>query len=264
MARHDDRDRRTALSFGREAAAYDRGRPGYPDDAVEWALAQAGGQHVSDGRSRHPWGLLDVVDLGAGTGKLTASLLGRAETVTAVEPDPQMRQLIETNLPEAVTLEGTAESLPLPDASADLITVAQAWHWVDVPAASREVARVLRPDGALALIWNVRDETVPWVAALGRVIGSSIAEDYDTVHPLLGEPLETDAYAEFHWTAQLDRPTLHATVASRSYVIAMRTAERNALFAELDDLLDAHPDLAGLDLYPLPYITRVTMARPAR
>ncbi|WP_440710588.1 class I SAM-dependent methyltransferase [Herbiconiux sp. YIM B11900] len=249
MSRFDDSS--TALSFGKAAEAYERGRPGYPDDAVEWILSQA----HTDGRQP------DVIDLGAGTGKFTASLAERPARVTAVEPDPAMRERLAARLPTVTALDGSAERIPVDDASADLVTMAQAWHWVDVPTASREVARVLRPDGALALIWNVRDESVGWVAALTGVIGASIAEEYETVTPPLGAPLERTAHAEFSWTNELDHDALVAMVASRSYVIAMTAPERAELFARLDDLLRTHPDLAGRTRFELPYLTRVTIAR---
>lgn len=246
------RDQQHARVFGAEAAAYELGRPGYPDDAVEWILS-----HVDTDDGALP----DVVDLGAGTGKLTASFVGRAASVTAVEPDGAMLAALEARLPGVVALEGSAEAVPVGAASADLVTMAQAWHWVDPVAASAEVARVLRPGGVLALLWNVRDESMEWVAALSRTIGSSIAEEFDTVQPPLAEPLRRDAYAEFTWVNSLDRGQLVAMVASRSYVIAMPAAERAALLASVDELIDTHPQLAGRERFELPYLTRVTLAR---
>lgn len=246
------KDRAHALTFGAEADAYERGRPGYPDDAVEWILTRSA---TDDGA------LPDVVDLGAGTGKFTASLVGRAATVTAVEPDDQMRARLIAGLPGVTALPGTAESIPLGDESADIVTMAQAWHWTDPKRASAEVARVLRPGGILALVWNVRDESSDWVAALSRVIGSSIAEDFDTITPPIAEPLTRDAYAEFHWSNHLDREGLVAMVASRSYIIAMSATDRADVLARLDQLIDSHPDLAGRPHFDLPYRTRVTIAR---
>jgi SAM-dependent methyltransferase len=247
------KDQRFARSFGLEAGAYERGRPGYPDDAVEWLLTRA----ATDDDA-----LPDVVDVGAGTGKFTASLVGRSASVVAVEPGAAMRERLSAALPGVRAVEGAGERLPLGEGSADVVTYAQSWHWVDVEAASAEAARVLRPGGVLALVWNVRDESVPWIRELTRVIGASIAEEYETVTPPVGEAMRRDAHAEFHWTNELDRAALHDLVASRSTVIALDDPERQDLFAALDRLLDEHPDLAGLERYTLPYLTRVTIARP--
>ncbi|MFB2598237.1 class I SAM-dependent methyltransferase [Herbiconiux sp. P17] len=246
------RDKSFALSFGTEAAAYDQGRPGYPLDAVEWLLSRAA---TDDGR------LPDVVDVGAGTGKFTASLVGRAASVTAVEPDAQMRARLAANLPGVVAVPGTGEAIPLGDDSADVVTFAQAWHWVDVDEASREVARILRPGGVLALIWNIRDDSVDWVARLGEIMGASEAERFNSTTPPLGEPLTRDAHAEFHWSNPLSRDELLAMVTSRSYVIALAEPERAAILERIEELLRTHHDLAGRDHYDMPYSTRVTIAR---
>jgi SAM-dependent methyltransferase len=241
-----------ALSFGEQASAYERGRPGYPDDAVDWILSRA----ATDDDA-----LPDVVDVGAGTGKFTASLVGRSASVTAVEPDAAMGARLAAGLPSVLAVAGTGEELPLGDASADVVTFAQSWHWVDVDRASAEVARVLRPGGVLALVWNVRDESVPWVAEFTRVIGTSIAEEFETVAPPVAEPLRRDAHAEFRWSNELDRQGLHDLVSSRSGIIALDEPERAGILAALDRLLDTHPDLAGRDRYTLPYLTRVTIVR---
>jgi SAM-dependent methyltransferase len=241
-----------ALSFGRNVADYDLGRPSYPPEAVDWMLDQA--------RVGNP-GLTRVVDLGAGTGKFTATLLGRGLEVTAVEPDPLMRARLAEKLPTVDTLTGSGEHLPLTDADTGLVTVAQAWHWVDVAKTSTEVARVLQPGGALALLWNIRDADVDWVARLGEVMGASEAEKYDSVTPPADRPLERQAYREFRWVAEMSREQFFAMVTSRSYVITMEETERAEMLARLGKLLDEHPDLAGRSSYPMPYVTRVTIAR---
>ena len=150
-----------ARSFGVAADVYERARPLYPDEAIEWIL---------------PEGARTVLDLGAGTGKLTRALAARGLEVVAVEPLAEMRTNLAWAAPEARILDGTAEAIPLEDDSVDLITVAQAWHWVDPARATAEAARVLRPGGTLALIWNRRDERVDWVARLGQVMGAGDAE----------------------------------------------------------------------------------------
>jgi SAM-dependent methyltransferase len=238
-----------ALSFGQAVGDYERGRPNYPPQAIEWLLHRAGP-------------VADVVDVGAGTGKFTAALLTHGLTVTAVEPDPEMRSRLASNLPMVRALAGAAEALPLEDASADLVTFAQSWHWVDVPAASAEVARVLRPGGALALVWNIRDPEVEWVERLGEVMGSSKAEQYQSHEPIIAAPLVVEDYAEFRWENPMTREQLIAMVTSRSYVITMAAADRAALLVRVGELLDSHPDLAGRAEYRMPYRTRVTIARP--
>ena len=126
-SRHD-----RSLSFGSAAAAYERGRPSYPPEAIDWLL---------------PRGARHVLDLGAGTGKLTTRLVERGLDVVAVDPIPDMLEVLRTSLPETRALLGTAEEIPLEDNSVDAVLVAQAWHWVDPERAIPEVARVLRPGG---------------------------------------------------------------------------------------------------------------------
>ncbi|MGJ7440821.1 class I SAM-dependent methyltransferase [Aquipuribacter sp. MA13-6] len=140
-----------ARSFGATASEYDRVRPGYPPHVVRWALGP---------RPRR------VADLGAGTGKLTRLLLELGHDVVAVEPDPLMREQLVAVSPDAVALAGSGEALPLPDASVDAVLVAQAWHWMDHDRTSVEVARVLRPGGALVLMWNLRDAHHPVTEAI--------------------------------------------------------------------------------------------------
>ena len=119
-----------SLSFGAEAAAYERGRPSYPPEAIDWLL---------------PRGARDVLDLGAGTGKLTTRLVERGLSVVAVDPIPEMLEVLSNSLPDTPALLGTAEEIPLPDHSVDAVLVAQAWHWFDPTRAVPEVSRVLRP-----------------------------------------------------------------------------------------------------------------------
>lgn len=146
-----------ARSFGAAAEEYDRVRPGYPVEVVRWALGT---------ESRR------VLDLGAGTGKLTRMLLTEGHRVLAVEPDPQMRGRLLATAPGATVLEGSGEALPLPDAAVDAVTVAQAWHWMDAHRTSVELARTVRPGGCVVLMWNLRDLTDP----LSRAITDAVRE----------------------------------------------------------------------------------------
>ena len=228
-------------SFGSQAAAYERARPGYPPAAVDAAL---------------PDGARTVVDLGAGTGKLTRSLVARGLDVVAVEPDPGMRAWLASAVPGARLLAGTAEALPVPDASADAVLVAQAWHWVDPARAVPEIARVLRPGGRLALLWNIRDEQVPWVGALGELLRAIAPAPTDTAmdEPVIGPPFGAPQRRDVAWTHRLARDGVLDLVASRSYVIALPEAERATVVDRVRDLLDDHPDLTGRDVVDLAYV----------
>jgi SAM-dependent methyltransferase len=145
-----------ARSFGAAAAAYAEHRPGYPDAAVDWALEPVAG------------GALRLLDLAAGTGKLTEPMLSRG-AVVAVEPDAAMRAELVARFPDVDAREGSAEAIPLPDGSVDAVLVGQAWHWFDADRAFAEIARVLRPGGVLAAIWNRDDTRVEWVSGMYEV-----------------------------------------------------------------------------------------------
>jgi ubiquinone/menaquinone biosynthesis C-methylase UbiE len=145
-----------ARGFARSAGAYDRARPEYPSEAIDWLAGRLG---LGPGRT--------VLDLAAGTGKLTRPLAQRGADVIAVEPVAEMRARIG---PAARALDGTAEAIPLEAASVDAVTVGQAFHWFDGPAALAEIHRVLRPGGALGLIWNSRPREDPLHAAIEALV----------------------------------------------------------------------------------------------
>ncbi|BBZ27016.1 SAM-dependent methyltransferase [Mycolicibacterium madagascariense] len=228
-----------SLSFGEEAAAYERGRPSYPPEAIDWLL---------------PAGARDVLDLGAGTGKLTVRLVERGLNVTAVDPIPEMLEVLRSSLPETPALLGTAEEIPLPDDSVDAVVVAQAWHWFDVDRAVREIARVLRPGGRIGLVWNVRDERLGWVKDLGRIIG---AEDDPARRRevTLPAPFTDVARHQVEWTSYLTPQALIDLVASRSYCITSPTEVRTKTLERVRELLATHPALANASGLALPYVT---------
>ncbi|HEY6278957.1 MAG TPA: class I SAM-dependent methyltransferase [Streptosporangiaceae bacterium] len=246
----EDYRREHAVSFALAAGAYERGRPPYPAEAIDWLLP--------DGAQR-------VLDLGAGTGKLTRLLLGRGLTVTAVEPLAEMREQLRRAVPGVPALAGTAEQIPLPDASADAVLVAQAWHWVDLPAAVPEVARVLSPGGCLGLLWNVRDEREEWVARLGEITrrreGAHASSRRISEAPVVGPPFGPVERRDVAWVHHLTPAGLTDMIASRSYVITLPAPVREQMFAEVDDLLRTHPALAGVSEIALPYVTRCSRAR---
>jgi SAM-dependent methyltransferase len=234
-----------ALSFGAVADAYERGRPGYPVEAMAWLLPD------------HP---ARVVDLGAGTGKATRVIVPLvagtpgAETI-AVEPDPAMRAQLERSVPGVRVLDGSGEHLPFEDDSVDAVIVAQAWHWVDAEVASREVGRVLRPGGVLGLVWNIRDERVPWVQELSRVMAQPEQHAVEAVHPTITAPFDADAVetAAFPWVHEQDRDAFVDMVASRSYISTLGREARGRVLDSVRHLLDTDPALAGLDTVPVPY-----------
>lgn len=231
-----------ANSFGAAADAYERGRPGYPDAAVDWLL---------------PSGARLVADVGAGTGKFTRSLVGRAAEVVAVEPDRAMRERLTAVLPGVRTLAGSGESIPLPDGGADAVTFAQAWHWVDPVQGAREAARVLRPGGVLGLVWNVRDETRPWAARISAILAQPESRASVQSAPVVGAPFDPDAveHERFPWVHEQDRAAFLDMVASRSYVIVLPPDERTALLDRVRRVLDEDPETAGRATIPVGYTT---------
>lgn len=238
--------RQRSLSFGVEAAAYERGRPSYPPEAIDWLLSD---------------GARDVLDLGAGTGKLTVRLVERGLAVVAVDPIPEMLEVLSGSLPDTPALLGTAEEIPLPDNSVDSVLVAQAWHWFDPERAVAEVARVLRPGGRLGLVWNTRDERLGWVKDLGRIVGHE--DDPFNQKVTLPAPFTDVERHQVEWTSYLTPQALIDLVASRSYCITSPTEVRTRTLAQVRELLATHPALANTTGLALPYVTvgiRATLA----
>jgi SAM-dependent methyltransferase len=237
---HDPAQRqRQASSFGAVAAAYERGRPPYPPAAVDWLLP--------DGASR-------VLDLGAGTGKLTRQLRDRGLDVIAVEPSAGMREELARAVPGVAVHAGSAEEIPLPDGSVDAVLVAQAWHWVDRSRAVPEVARVLVPGGRLGLVWNIRDEREDWVAELGAIVHDP-AEHRRKDRGLVGPPFGPVENRDVEWTHRLSRDELIDMSASRSFAATMPAEQRAVVLAAVGRLADARMELTGADQLALPYVT---------
>lgn len=234
-----------ARGFSRSADAYDRARPDYPPAAVAWLAERLG---LWPGRT--------VVDLAAGTGKLTRPLAATGAEVVAIEPVAEMRARIGDAA--ARSLDGTAEAVPLPDASADAVTVAQAFHWFDGPAALAEIHRVLRPGGALALVWNRRPLEDPVHAAIERIIA-----------PHRGD---APAHRTGAWRAAFDATTLFGPLEERTFTHS-RPHDADALadrvgstsfVAALDDgpqadVIAAVRALAAEGPVELPYVCEVLM-----
>ena len=194
-----------------------------------------------------------MLDLGAGTGKLTTRLVERGLGVVAVDPIPEMLELLSNSLPDTPALLGTAEEIPLPDDSVDAVLVAQAWHWFDPERAIKEVARVLRPGGRLGLVWNTRDERMGWVKDLGSIIGH---EDDPLSHKVtLSEPFDSTERHHVEWTSYLTPQALIDLVASRSYCITSPTDVRTQTLERVREFLATHPALANSNGLALPYVT---------
>jgi len=207
--------------FSRGAEAYERGRPGYPSEAIEWLVSLLPERAL-------------VLDLAAGTGKLTRPLLDAGLEVVAVEPVAEMRAA----LPSSVrALDGTAEAIPLDDGSVDAVTVAQAFHWFDADAALPEIHRVLRPRGVLAMVWNDRDRDAPVNRAMDELLephrsGTPTHRD-EAWRPAfartsLFETLERRTFAN---EQQLDADGMEARLASISFIASLGEKERSEVVA---------------------------------
>jgi SAM-dependent methyltransferase len=233
-----------AHSFGGVAAAYERGRPTYPAEAVRWLVGDTPAT---------------VLELGSGTGKLTRVMVELGHDVHATDPDAAMLAQLEAALPGVRTVVASAEDISLGDESVDVVIAAQAFHWFDLDRALPEIARVLRPGGRIALVWNQRNEKIPWVRKLGNVIGR---QDH------LDEPAEALIYSELfgfvedktftHWQT-VDRQSIQDLVLSRSNVAVLDDEGRATKLAEVLALYDDYG--RGMDGMQLPYDTRCFRAQ---
>ncbi|MGY0387912.1 class I SAM-dependent methyltransferase [Nocardioides sp. WG-D5] len=228
-----------ARSFGGVADSYDRGRPSYPVDAVKWL--------VGDEPVR-------VLELGAGTGKLTEVLVGLGHDVFATDPDDAMLDILSEKLPDVRATSGTAEQIPTGDGLYDVVVVGQAFHWFDHAKALAEVGRVLRTDGRLAVIQNERDERIPWVRKLGRLIGKQDG-GFDPTKILDDSGLfsAVESHTFRHWQV-VDRHTIQDLVLSRSNIAVLR---REAQDDKRREVLAFYDDYGrGMDGMQLPYNCR--------
>ncbi|WP_411373686.1 class I SAM-dependent methyltransferase [Arthrobacter sp. MPF02] len=233
------RRRELGQSFQDGGKHYQKVRPGYPAEAAEWLV---------------PVGAHDVLDVGAGTGKFTELLLARGLAVTAVDPSADMLDQLKAHYPDATAVLATAEATGLPAASFDVVTVAQAWHWCDAPAASTELARVLRPHGTLGLVWNQLDTSVPWVHRLSRIMHAG--DVYKPDHrPLVGtEFVQLEGHVT-HWQDVVGTNDLIELTKSRSYYLRAGEATRAKVLANLDWYLHEHLGHSEDEELNLPYLT---------
>ena len=246
----DERARRGS-SFGTAASAYADLRAGYPAGAVRWSLAHLG-PDVSG---------LRIVDLGAGTGILTAQLAGLGADVTAVEPDERMRSEFRRRLPSVPLLAGSAEDIPLPDGSADAVLCGQAMHWFNLDVALPEIARVLTGGGVLAGLWNDDDDRVEWVAGMRAAaegaMGRPLSERRSEVAALLAGRFDPRMFAapetaEFPNAQRSTAQSLTAVIGTHSRLLVMPAAERDRLLAKVGDYLRGRAETsAGEFSYPM-------------
>jgi len=232
-----------------DAADYEAARPSYPPDAVAWFV---------DNLQLGPGAR--VVDLAAGTGKLTRLLVSSGAELIAAEPVPGMRDIFRASVPGVPVLACTAEQLAFRDAALDAVTVAQAFHWFDHERAIAELARVVRPGGRVGLVWNARDRSVEWVdrvwSIMDRVEKKAPWRDHDNwrdsafrAMPGFG-PLHE---GEFRHTQTVTPEAMVQRVASVSHVAVLPDGERAAVLDEVRDLLASHPDTAGRADLGVPY-----------
>lgn len=251
-----------AKGFALRAEEYERARPLYPQGLVDTMLQTLG---LTGDR-----GLLRVLELAAGTGKFTRSLVSAGLETVATEPLPQMFSELRANLPEVPVVASTAESIPFGSDTFDVVVAAQAFHWFDPKVAHAECARVLRPGGGLALIWNVRDDSYPWIADLKELI-----DKWDDQIPRHEHRAWDEDAAAHHGFASLGRidvvnlqpmdlGRLVERVVSTSFIATLDEETRKQVIEQVESLVNTHPDLAGKQSFMFPYRTELFCLKPLR
>ena len=244
-------------SFKSVGDEYERARPQYPLEAVQWIAGEPG----------------LAIDLGCGPGKLTTQLAQLGYETIGIDPSLKMLHGVQSKPIAAVCAK--AEEIPLRSAAADLVTAAQAFHWFDYERAIPEMRRILKPGGRVGLLWNLRDESVDWVRSLSRIIGSEDAmshtlgptDDFerDVVRKLRhGGAFEAVDSKRFRHEQKLTEQGLVDLVRSRSYVAILDTPARDEIISSVRQLCREHPQLKGQESFGLPYITRAFRARAER
>jgi SAM-dependent methyltransferase len=231
-----------ARSFGMAARRYDRYRPTYAEDAVVWALGQASSR---------------VVDLGAGTGILSRQLRRLGHEVVAVEPDDLMRACLVEVSPGVIAVAGRAEAIPLADNSVDAVVAGQSYHWFDQARAHQEIARVIRPGGTFAAMWNDADPSVPWTVRFSEIIDGATR----TGRPVadFGDRFTPAELGEFRHDMWVTPEHLVVLATTRSPYLVADEQGRRDLISLIRALLRDH-GLTDLERVAMPHITRVNRA----
>ena len=227
-----------ARSFGGLADLYEQRRPTYPTAALNTVL---------------PVGARRVVDVGAGTGKLTAVLVAHGLDVIAVEPDDRMRAVLAAAVPRADVRAGSAEQLPLESDEVDAVLFAQAWHWADPDRAAPEAIRVLTHGGVLAMLWNLHDDRVSWVAELNRLTGNGAAIT------AFSNPTDLPGFAagvrvDIPWRHALPKTELIELASTWSSVSTRPMSEQSKISSDIKRMLEADPELSAREVIELPYV----------
>jgi SAM-dependent methyltransferase len=239
-----------AQGFTAGAATYVEGRPEYPPEIEEWLTHDLG---LSSGKTG--------LDLGAGTGKFSRSLLATGASVIAVEPIRAMLDQLIQQYPEVETRSGSAEAIPLADASVDAVVCAQSFHWFATHEALREIHRVLKPGGAFGLIWNLRDDSVEWVAALTRIMAPFEgdvprfhSQKWRDVFPADGfSPLREKHFVNRH-TGSPEKVIIDR-ILSVSFMAALPREQRDHVTSQMREIIAQSPELAGRTQVTFPYGT---------
>jgi SAM-dependent methyltransferase len=227
---------RRADSFGAQAEAYAEHRPDYPVAAIRWALEPLG-----------TFERLDVLDLAAGTGKLTAGLVAEGHRVTAVEPNEQMLSELVRRVHDVRALPGHAEHIPVPDQTVDAVFVGTAFHWFDQEKALPEIARVLRPGGVLAALWTEPDLDVAWLAEFEQVAASSVESQRQSPVEIMADPAfgpaEHNVFPHVHRRESPE--AVVAWVNTHSRMLVIDDEERAAITDKMIAFLRERPETSN-------------------
>jgi len=242
--------------FSRGAETYSRGRPDFPPQALAWLLTDLG---LRAGTT--------ALEIGAGTGKFTRLLAATGASVIAVDPAAAMLERLVAELPAIAALRGHAHSLPIASGICDAVLCAQSFHWFATPAALAEIRRVLRPGGVLGLIWNVRDQSIDWVAKLTEIMAPFEGDtprydggEWRRVFPARGfGPLHEKSFAHTHVGAP--EQVIVDRIASVSFIAALDAPERERVLDQVRALIAATPAIARSDAVEFPYVTRAYWCR---